>query len=204
MRNFNKNNKPGRGGYNRRDSGRPTMHPAVCDSCGNDCEVPFKPTGDKPIYCSDCFKRIEPKRSDSRGGQRSGFGDKKMFKAVCDKCGKDCEVPFRPSAGKPIFCDNCFVRDPSTSSGQRDKVGARTSSKGGGQSNDQLAQINAKLDEILKALSPSTIKAKPKTKAAPTKKKEAKPKPSTPQPGSERASSGHRKPATKKKTTKKK
>ncbi len=26
------------------------MHSAVCDDCGKRCEVPFRPTGDKPIF----------------------------------------------------------------------------------------------------------------------------------------------------------
>lgn len=28
---------------------------AVCAKCGKDCKVPFKPTGDKPVYCRACF-----------------------------------------------------------------------------------------------------------------------------------------------------
>ena len=31
------------------------MHPAVCAQCGKDTTVPFRPRGDKPVYCSDCF-----------------------------------------------------------------------------------------------------------------------------------------------------
>ena len=30
------------------------------------------------------------------------------FDAVCSKCGKACQVPFRPNAGRPIFCADCF------------------------------------------------------------------------------------------------
>ena len=40
------------------------MHTAICDRCGNKCEVPFKPRGNKPVYCSDCFRKgenVEPK-----------------------------------------------------------------------------------------------------------------------------------------------
>ena len=33
------------------------MHPATCAACGKETEVPFKPMSDKPIYCSDCFKK---------------------------------------------------------------------------------------------------------------------------------------------------
>lgn len=32
-------------------------HTVTCDACGNSCEVPFKPTSSKPVYCSDCFKK---------------------------------------------------------------------------------------------------------------------------------------------------
>jgi len=50
-----------RGGFGGRgrDSGRDRrelpMCDAVCAKCGKNCKVPFKPTGDKPVYCSDCF-----------------------------------------------------------------------------------------------------------------------------------------------------
>jgi CxxC-x17-CxxC domain-containing protein len=38
--------------------GRPrrTMTPAVCSACGKQTEVPFVPSGDKPVYCSECFE----------------------------------------------------------------------------------------------------------------------------------------------------
>ena len=57
----------GRGRSGGRDSRRPEMHTVVCDGCGSNCEVPFKPTGDKPVYCSDCFKQREG--SDRRSGR---------------------------------------------------------------------------------------------------------------------------------------
>ncbi len=46
------------GGFNRRSGRRDekTMHQVTCDGCGKDCEVPFKPTEGKPVYCNDCFK----------------------------------------------------------------------------------------------------------------------------------------------------
>jgi CxxC-x17-CxxC domain-containing protein len=33
------------------------MHKAVCADCKKGCEVPFKPSGDRPVYCQDCFSR---------------------------------------------------------------------------------------------------------------------------------------------------
>jgi len=42
------------GGFNR---GPREMHKAVCADCGKECEVPFKPSGDRPVYCRDCFQK---------------------------------------------------------------------------------------------------------------------------------------------------
>jgi CxxC-x17-CxxC domain-containing protein len=33
------------------------MHQAICADCKKPCSVPFKPTGDRPIYCQDCFSK---------------------------------------------------------------------------------------------------------------------------------------------------
>ena len=33
------------------------LYTATCAACGNSCQVPFKPNGRKPVYCSNCFKR---------------------------------------------------------------------------------------------------------------------------------------------------
>lgn len=39
-------------------SGRPReMHKAVCSDCKKDCEVPFKPSSDRPIYCKECYSK---------------------------------------------------------------------------------------------------------------------------------------------------
>lgn len=38
------------------------MFPAVCADCGKACEVPFEPRNDKPVYCRDCFNKINPRR----------------------------------------------------------------------------------------------------------------------------------------------
>lgn len=54
-----------------------------------------------------------------RGQSFGGDRDKPMYKAVCSECGKNCEVPFRPTGEKPVFCSDCFnkMRDPSDSRG---------------------------------------------------------------------------------------
>lgn len=32
------------------------MYAAVCAECGKTAQVPFQPTGARPVYCSDCFQ----------------------------------------------------------------------------------------------------------------------------------------------------
>ena len=46
----------GGGGGNRGFSNNREMHSAVCAECGVETMVPFKPSGDKPIYCKDCYQ----------------------------------------------------------------------------------------------------------------------------------------------------
>lgn len=38
------------------------MYPAVCTRCGKDTEVPFPPSPDKPVYCSECFAIVKEER----------------------------------------------------------------------------------------------------------------------------------------------
>ena len=54
----------GGGGFGGSYGSRPPreMHTVVCAECGKDAQVPFKPTGDRPVYCSDCFNRNRPSR----------------------------------------------------------------------------------------------------------------------------------------------
>jgi CxxC-x17-CxxC domain-containing protein len=47
------------------------------------------------------------------GGGGGGYGDRdrgprEMFAATCSSCGKEAQVPFRPTSGKPVYCSDCF------------------------------------------------------------------------------------------------
>jgi CxxC-x17-CxxC domain-containing protein len=64
-----KDNNGFRGNGGGRDRDRSvSMHPAVCSQCGKKCEVPFRPTGDKPVFCSECF-----------GGSNNSYDKKPSF-----------------------------------------------------------------------------------------------------------------------------
>jgi CxxC-x17-CxxC domain-containing protein len=49
----------GGGGYGgSRDRGPRQMFTATCSQCGNEAQLPFRPTNGKPVYCSDCFRTM--------------------------------------------------------------------------------------------------------------------------------------------------
>ena len=151
----------GRGGF----GGRSQMFSATCSECGDDCEVPFKPTGGRPVLCSKCFDKQgggsdRPSRFGGERRERSDrparfdrserrFEDKKMFEAVCDQCGKSCQVPFRPSPGKPVYCDDCFGKDHRE---ERRESGAGR--KDSGDLSQEIKALHVKMDKILSILVP--------------------------------------------------
>ena len=81
----------------------------TCADCGNECQVPFVPTTDKPVYCNDCFRQNKPQ--DDRGSRysRDDRGSER-FSAKCDNCGDDCDLPFKPKFDRPVYCSECFAK----------------------------------------------------------------------------------------------
>ena len=55
-----KSEQHGNGGYNR--SAPRQMFQATCAECGKDTEVPFEPRTGRPVYCSDCYRRVRLSR----------------------------------------------------------------------------------------------------------------------------------------------
>lgn len=160
-----------RGGFGGgRDGGRPQMHKAICSECGNECELPFRPSGDRPVFCSTCFDKQgggsigRPNRSSFGGGERRErsdrprFEDKQMHDAVCAKCGENCQVPFKPTPGKQVFCDKCFDRSVGNTKSSADYSG-------------QFKTLNEKLDKLIKLLTPAV----PEVKVIKSTKKEVHP-----------------------------
>jgi CxxC-x17-CxxC domain-containing protein len=47
----------GNRGFGRSFDGPREMHKAVCADCKKECEVPFKPSGDRPVYCKECYPK---------------------------------------------------------------------------------------------------------------------------------------------------
>jgi CxxC-x17-CxxC domain-containing protein len=85
---------------------------------------------DKTLECSDCGNTFtfsaeeqelfqtrgytnEPKRCpecrQARKSERYGYTTRRqMFPAVCADCGKETEVPFEPTQGRPVYCSDCY------------------------------------------------------------------------------------------------
>ena len=61
-----------------------------------------------------------------------------MTEVTCSDCGKKCEVPFKPTSAKPVYCRDCF-----------DKKGGNK----GPDNSKEFEQINKKLDKIMRSLS---------------------------------------------------
>lgn len=76
-----------------------------------------------------------------RDADRSNRQPPEMHKVVCDKCGKECTVPFKPTSNKPVYCNDCFRKnDDSFAKGRANN------------SAEDLAKIHQKLDKIMQAL----------------------------------------------------
>jgi len=141
FRGGNGGGRPSYGGGNRGgDRGPVTMHKAVCDECHKSCEVPFRPSGDKPVYCNDCFG--SKRGNDDRGPRKDFGGDRAPRREFNDR-------PAQPSFAKPA-------------------VPASDMSK-------QLGDISAKLDRLLGAIEKMTqpkAEVKPVAKVAPVEVKQ--------------------------------
>ena len=62
-----------KGGRSFGSSSPAELFPATCSTCHKPCEVPFRPSSDKPVYCSACFgKKNQDDGREFNGAQRSG------------------------------------------------------------------------------------------------------------------------------------
>ncbi len=114
----------------RYSGGRRESATVTCADCGDECEVPFVPRSNKPVYCNDCFResrredlgddrysrndRRESRRDDrreSRRDDRFSRNRKESAFVTCADCGDECEVPFVPKTDRPVYCSDCFKKN---------------------------------------------------------------------------------------------
>lgn len=146
------------------------MHKATCAGCGKICEVPFRPTGSKPVFCRDCFQNnggSDVRRSEGRNFDRSNGDEREMHDAVCSQCGNECQIPFQPRPGRDVFCSRCFEKNRASDTGTSDR---RTFDKPSYNREDrqpkpveipnyktQFETLNAKMDKILDLLTTTEV-----------------------------------------------
>ncbi len=73
----------------------------------------------EPRRCASCRAARKAARGDgdsygSGGNAGRGYdrGPREMFSATCSSCGREAQVPYRPSGAKPVYCSDCFRSQP--------------------------------------------------------------------------------------------
>ncbi len=83
----------------------------VCRDCGK--EFIFT-VGEQEFYVSRGFKNDPSRCPDCRAarkqGRLSGYSGREMYTAICASCGKECQIPFHPVEGRPVYCSDCFSK----------------------------------------------------------------------------------------------
>ena len=75
-----------------------------CASCSADInELPFEPSGDRPVYCRDCKRQSN---ADARPQRQ--MHDVSAMGLKCSGCDMSItELPFEPSGDRPVYCRDC-------------------------------------------------------------------------------------------------
>ena len=87
----------------------------------------------EPTRCPDCraSRRAERDRGSYSDGGGAGYeasprGPRQMFEAVCSSCGNIAQVPFQPSAEKPVYCSTCFEQRRGANTAGRGRYAGRS------------------------------------------------------------------------------
>ncbi|MBU1913201.1 MAG: hypothetical protein KKB22_06705 [Candidatus Omnitrophica bacterium] len=67
-----------------------------------------KPAEEK--HFSKPFQRFDRPRHHDRSDRDNSFRERSFTRVVCSDCNKECEVPFKPSADRPVYCKECFAK----------------------------------------------------------------------------------------------
>ena len=132
----------------------------TCVDCGEEFlftvgeQAFFRERGlpNEPTRCKRCREARKAQRGEGGGGGGGGYGHgggggyghgggghgprgggggtKTMYPAICSECGRETEVPFQPSSGRPVLCRDCF--QAAKGGGGSGGGGPRGSGGGGG------------------------------------------------------------------------
>ena len=68
---------------------------------------------EKPLerqYSPKPFQRFDHSRGQGEARQDTSYRERVLHKTICADCRKECEVPFKPSGGRPVYCKDCFAK----------------------------------------------------------------------------------------------
>lgn len=63
----------------------------------------------EPSRCPEC--RAERKASGGDRRPSPGSRERQMVDVTCASCGKPTQVPFTPTAGRPVYCSDCYQQE---------------------------------------------------------------------------------------------
>jgi len=61
-------------------------------------------------HFSKSFQRFDRSHHYGKGKQDNRSRERSFTQAICADCNKECEVPFKPSADRPVYCRECFSK----------------------------------------------------------------------------------------------
>lgn len=61
-----------------------------------------EPEADKPAEDKAASTDAAPAEVDQQGRQ--------LYNVKCSNCGKDTQVPFKPSGDRPVYCRDCYMQ----------------------------------------------------------------------------------------------
>ena len=77
-----------------------------------ECSTDFIFTASEQQFYAEKGFTNEPRRCPpcrrSRKQQGTADGSREMFPVQCAACGKETQVPFKPTGSRPVYCDDCF------------------------------------------------------------------------------------------------
>lgn len=142
-----------------------------------------------PNLMPDYQPRFTRKPFNKGPNDRFSSGPKTMHKVDCAKCGNVTEVPFRPNGKKPVYCQNCFVKDdaPRSSYGPKREYAPRPSfnreapaapreDRSMADVKSELQAVNQKLSKLISLMEYSQAAPAPEPVAKKAAKKAAKKK----------------------------
>ena len=88
----------------------------TCSDCNNSFtfsaeeQEQFQSRGytNEPKRCPECRQARKSERYGNSGNSYGNSFPRRMFSVICSDCGKETEVPFEPSQGRPVYCSDCY------------------------------------------------------------------------------------------------